>query len=53
MNDLWFIGAAPVVLVAVWFLWRTLKKKQQRASNKRVSVKLNDGAPPDDIYPMW
>ena len=44
------VGLASFLLLfsIAMIVWRN-----RRRQNDRVSMKIEDGAPPDDIYPMW
>ena len=53
MNNLSLFGIALVVLVALWFVGKILQKRGRQAAGKKVTIKLKDGAPPDDVYPLW
>ena len=53
MDEFLYFAAAVAVLAALWIGGRSLQKRERRAAQKSVSMKLKDGAPPEDVYPMW
>ncbi len=53
MTNLSLFGIALVVLAVLWFVGKFLQKREQGAAREKVTAKLKDGAPPDDVYPLW